>query len=174
MQPTIKTERLELRAFTLADAQRVQVLCGHAHFAEMTENIPHPYEDGMAEQWIRSLKPAWENRETAAFAMYPNGQADLIGCCGLRISTKHNRASLGYWVGMDYWGNGYCTEAASALVAFGFKELNLHRIEAQHLSKNPASGAVMRKIGMSHEATLVDYVQKGEKFENIELYSIFA
>jgi RimJ/RimL family protein N-acetyltransferase len=87
---------------------------------------------------------------------------------------QHRRASLGYWIGLDYWNKGHCTEAASAVIKFGFDQLALHRIQATHLSKNPASGAVMRKIGMSHEATLIDYVIKDNKFENMELYSILV
>ena len=174
MQPTIKTEHLVLRPLVQSDAPRIQLLAGDWKIVEMTENIPHPYEDGMAEQWIDTLHPAWESRKSVTFGVCSVKQAELIGCCGLQISMPNKRASLGYWIGVDYWNKGFGTEAASAVVAFGFEELSLHRIQAQHLAKNPASGAVMRKIGMEHEATLVDYVMKSEQYENMELYAIFA
>jgi len=174
LQPSITTENLVLRPFERSDALRVQTLAGDSKIADMTENIPHPYEDGMAENWIDTLGPAWKKQKTATFAICLESTAKLIGCCGLQLSMKHKRASLGYWVGVEYWNRGYCSEAATTLVRFGFDELALHRIEAQHLTKNPASGAVMRKIGMKHEATMIDYVIKNDQFESMEQYSILA
>ena len=174
MQPSINTEHLLLRPFEKSNALRVQLLAGHSQIAEMTENIPHPYEFDMAEKWIETLRPGWEEKTCATFAICLGGRPEIIGCCGLQLSMKHRRASLGYWIGFDTWNKGHCTEAASAVVAFEFEQLALHRIQATHLSKNPASGAVMRNIGMSHEATMADYVIKNGCFENMELYSILA
>ena len=172
-QPSIATTRLALRALTMQDAKTVQRLAGDAHIAAMTDNVPHPYEDGMAEAWIERSGFLWSHGRSATYAMCLADSGDFIGCCGLTIVQRHRRASLGYWVGREFWGNGFCTEAANALVEFGFNRLNLHRIFAMHLSRNPASGAVMRKIGMSHEATLADYVLKNDVFEDMELYTIF-
>ncbi len=98
----------------------------------------------------------------------------MIGCCGLTIVPKYRRATLGYWIGRDYWGNGFCTEAATEVVAFGFTELGLHRIAAMHLCINPASGAVMRNPGMKREAILRNYVLKNNKFEDMALDAIFT
>ena len=172
-QPSIDTPRLQLRALANTDAKTVQHLAGDAHIAAMTDNIPHPYEDGMAEAWIELAATMWSHGRSATFAVCLKETSELIGCCGLTIVQRHRRASLGYWVGRDFWGHGYCTEAAGAVVGFGFRELGLHRIFAMHLSINPASGAVMRKIGMKHEATLSDYVLKNNAFEDMELYTIF-
>ena len=172
MQPSIKTERLIIRSFDLSDASRVQLLAGDPRVSEMTENIPYPYNDGMAEAWIESLGPAWEGRKSATFAICIEPAGLLVGCCGLELSTVNKRASLGYWVGVDHWNRGICSEAATAIVQFGFENLSLHRIQATHLSRNPASGAVMRKIGMSHEATMKDYVFKNGRFEDMELYAV--
>ena len=171
-QPILNTQRLLLRPLQLSDALTVQSLAGDYRIAEMTESIPHPYEDGMAEGWIETLKPGWENRAQATYGVCQRENGELIGCCGLIITRKHRRASLGYWIGVEHWGNGYCTEAADELVKFGFSELGLHRIEALHLSKNPASGAVMRKIGMTHEATKHGYVLKEGRYEDMELYAV--
>lgn len=172
-QPSIVTSRLHLRALVNTDAKTVQRLAGDAHIAAMTDNVPHPYEDGMAEAWIEATSTMWLHGKSATFAVCLQETDELIGCCGLSIVQRHRRASLGYWVGRDFWGHGYCTEAAGAVVGFGFKELGLHRIFAMHLCKNPASGAVMRRIGMKHEATLSDYVLKNNVFEDMELYTIF-
>lgn len=162
-QSSIDTARLTLRALIPADARTVQRLAGDAHIAAMTDNIPHPYEDGMAEAWIERCALLWARGSSATYAICLRNTGELIGCCGLTIVKRHCRASLGYWVGREHWGNGYCTEAARALVEFGFTDLQLHRIAAMHLTKNPASGAVMRKIGMKHEV-----------FEDMESYTIFS
>lgn len=173
-QPVLNTARLTLRPLAVTDSARIQLLAGEAHFANVTENIPHPYEDGMALQFIKLSKSHWEENRAATFGICLHDSDKLIGCCGLTIVGKHCRATLGYWIGRKYWGNGYCTEAAERVVDFGFKELNLHRIAAMHLTINPASGAVMRKIGMQHEATLKGYVLKNNQFEDMELYAILA
>lgn len=172
--PEINTTRLLLRALENSDATRIQRLAGDEAIADMTDNIPHPYEDGMAEAWIDKTRNHWSKGQVATFAICLKGSEELIGCCGLTIVPKHRRATLGYWIGRDYWGNGFCTEAATEVVAFGFTELELHRIAAMHLCINPASGAVMRKLGMKREAILRNYVLRKNKFEDMALYAIFA
>ncbi len=96
----------------------------------------------------------------------------LIGAVGLRIDDEDQRAELGYWIGKPYWGQGYCTEAAGAVIRFGFEQLGLNRIFAHHFARNPASGRVMQKLGMAHEGRLPQHVKKGDAFEDLELYGI--
>jgi RimJ/RimL family protein N-acetyltransferase len=96
----------------------------------------------------------------------------LIGAMGIHISQSHNRAELGYWIGVPYWNQGYCTEAARAVLRYGFETLGLNRIQARHLARNPASGRVMIKIGMRHEGTMRQAVIKWEAYEDIKLYAI--
>ena len=61
------------------------------------------------------------------------------------------RAELGYWIGVPWWNRGYATEAGRALLDFGFGTLGLHRIMAHHMMRNPASGRVMQKLGMTRD-----------------------
>ncbi len=173
-QPNLTSKRLLLRPLQSSDASTVQTLAGDYRIAAMTESIPHPYEYRMATSWIASLTPGWEKQTHATFAICSKPTQILIGCCGLIINRKHNRGTLGYWMGVEHWGQGYCTEAARELLHFGFTGLHLHRIEAQHLTKNPASGAVMQKIGMTHNATMKEYVLKEGSYEDMELYAILA
>ncbi len=171
-RPTIETEHLILRPFALADAPAVQRLAGHRDIASTMLHIPHPYEDGMAEEWIGSQQAAFERGESLDLAVTLRSDGSLVGAVGLRLERRHARAALGYWIGRPFWGRGYCTEAARALVRYAFETLGLHRIHAYHLTRNPASGRVMQKIGMRHEGHLREHVEKWGVFEDLELYGI--
>ncbi len=171
-RPTLSTERLILRPFHLGDAPRVQELAGEKAIASTTLNIPHPYEDGMAEDWIETHAEAFEKGESVTFAIVLKQENALIGAVGLDVNAAHDRAELGYWIGVPYWNNGYASEAARAVLEYGFVERKLNRIYASHLTRNPASGRVMRKIGMTHEASFREHVKKWGEFEDLEMYGI--
>lgn len=170
--PRLTTDRLILRPFTLADAANVQSLAGDWAIADTTLNIPHPYEDGMAEEWISHHREQFVNKEQVTLAITLRTNNALVGAIGLRLTLRFARAEMGYWIGKPYWGQGYCTEAAKALLAYGFGELQLNKIFASHLVRNPASGRVMQKIGMTNEGTLREHVQKWGVFEDIKVYGI--
>ena len=134
--------------------------------------IPHPYPDGAAEAWIATHDPAWEARTLATFAIADRETDALRGAIGLMLAMPHLRAELGYWVGVPFWNRGYCTEAVRAILAFGFDTLRLHRIEARHLMRNPSSGRVMQKVGMTCEGVNRGAFLKGEMFEDAAIYAI--
>ena len=73
---------------------------------------------------------------------------------------------------MPYWGRGYATEAARAVVAYAFDELGLNRVFAFHFTNNPASGRVLQKIGMRHEGTRRAHTRKDGAFLDSESYAI--
>lgn len=171
-RPTIKTERLLLRPFELSDAKDVQRLAGDRAIADTTLNIPHPYDDGMAEEWIATHQPKFEAGELSNFAIVLKASGKLIGAIGLKICPRFARAELGYWIGRPYWKNGYCTEACRAVLQYGFSVLKLNRIHASHFSRNPASGRILQKIGMVHEGRVRQHAKKWDKFEDLELYGL--
>ena len=148
-QPVITTTRLTLRDFTIDDAADVQALAGNYNVSKTTLRIPYPYEDGMAEEWIRSLSLLRDQESELAYAVTLSEPSQLIGAIGLH-ALEGSSAELGYWIGEPYWGNGYCSEAAQALVEFAFDRLRLDCIRAEHLVTNPASGQVMQNIGMRY------------------------
>jgi len=171
-QPTLESNRLILRPFELTDAKEVQRLAGDRSIADTTLEIPHPYEDGMAEQWISTHQAKFEAGEMAHFAIIFRETNGLIGAIGLTIVPRFERAEPGYWIGKPYWGNGYCTEAARAVLEYGFTTLKLNRIHAHHFKRNPASGRVLQKLGMVRERFARQHVKKWDTFEDIELYGI--
>lgn len=171
-QPTLNTARLLLRPFCTSDADDVQRLAGDRAVVDTTLNIPYPYEDGMAEKWISNHRDWFEQGKQAVFAITLQSDGVLLGAIGLRITPDDQRAELGYWIGKPYWGQGFCTEAARAIIGFGFECLELNRIYAHHFARNVASGRVMQKVGMSHEGHLRQHVKKWDAFEDLELYAV--
>lgn len=170
-QPTLRTERLVLRPFHLEDASEVRVLADDEAVARNTLNIPHPYEREHAEAWIKSHPGQLERAEAVTFAVTEPGEG-IVGAVGLILAWEHRRAELGYWIGRPFWSRGYATEAARAVVAWGFSELDLHRIHASHFPRNPASGRVLRNLGMRHEGTLREHVWKWDVFVDLEQYAV--
>jgi RimJ/RimL family protein N-acetyltransferase len=171
-QPTLLTKRLILRPFELSDAKNVQRLAGDRAIADTTLSIPHPYEDGAAEQWISTHQAGFESRELANFAITRRTNGELLGAVGLAIVSQFERAELGYWMGVPYWNKGYCTEAAAAVVEYAFTQLNMHRLYAIHFKRNPASGRVMQKLGMKREGVLRQHVKKWDSYEDIVFYGL--
>lgn len=170
-QPVLATARLLLRPYALADARMVQHLCGD-YAVSATTLLPHPYPDGLAEIWIASLSEDAGRGDAAAFAITLARDGTLIGGIRLRIETDHARGELGFWIAKSCWDRGYATEAVRAMIEYGFSTLGLHRIYATHFSRNPASGRVMEKCGMVHEAHLRGHAKKWGAFEDVEVWGI--
>ena len=114
--PTLATARLELGAFTPADAPTVQLLAGDKNIAATTLLIPHPYPNSVAEQWIATHQHEFENGKGIVFAIRLRADNSLIGCISLGIEPVHSRAELGYWIGKPYWNCGFYTEAVRAVI----------------------------------------------------------
>lgn len=170
---TIETDRLVLRVMTPDDApalfevgsdQRVVQLTGVIDFHEtlsdtqayIQRNITS-YQQGNSIHWVIVYKP--ENR--------------VVGLCGLyACSQKHHKAEIGYALAYDYWGRGIATEAARAVVAYGFTELGLNRIQATFDPRNDASGRVLEKLGFRYEGLLRDYYYFHNEFSDRVMLSI--
>lgn len=107
-------------------------------------------------------------------AVIERASGDLVGAIGLVVQPEHARAEMGYWIGVPFWNCGYATEAARAVLVFGFVELKLNRIYATYLTRNPASGRVMQKVGMRNEGLFRQHVKKWDEFEDLALCGILA
>lgn len=170
--PTLETKRLILRPFHLDDAQEVQRQAGNPNVAATTATIPHPYLDGVAEEWI-SKHGEWFNKGIGVdWAIELQATKKLIGCISLGINKANSRAELAYWIGEEHWGQGFCSEAAIAAIGYAFESLRLNKITSRHMSENPGSGKVMLKAGMEKEGYLKkDFIKNG-KFVDIIVYGL--
>ena len=137
----------------------------------MTLSIPHPYPEDQAQQWILQRPQAWRDNTALNYAITQPDDT-LCGSVSLGLDGLHNQAELGYWIGKPYWGKGYATEAAEAIMTFGFNTLQLNRINATHFSDNPASGRVMEKLGMTYEGTRRRFTLRAGQYRDIKLYGL--
>jgi len=167
--PTLHTDRLLLRPHALADAPELARLAGAREVAATTLRIPHPYSVADAEAFISGWQDA---DERVAFAVVLRENSVLLGGAGLRLEKEHRHAELGYWIGTPYWGKGYATEAARAILRYGFEVLKLHRIHASHFADNAALGSILRKIGMKHEGRQPQHILKWGQYLDLELYGM--
>ena len=173
-QPVLNTARLALRAFTAADAPLLARLAGTFRVADTTASIPHPYSPEQALQDIHKFNSEFQAGVGAYFAIaLRQAPHALIGGVLLKsIDRRDEQAELGYWIDETESGKGYVTEAARALLDYGFKVLDLNRISACHMTRNPASGRVLARLGMRQEGHLRQATRKWGVFEDLLVWAI--
>jgi [ribosomal protein S5]-alanine N-acetyltransferase len=148
-------------------------LAGAREIADTTVSIPHPYDLDHATAWISNQRRESVRGRATNFAVRLLQGSPLIGCAGLRdIDHEHLQAELGFWIGREWWGQGYAREAAAAVIRFGFERLGMNRICAHHMARNPAAGQVLIHAGMQREGLLRERVRKWGVYEDVVLYAI--
>ena len=146
----LKTERLMLRPLKAADAEAMHRLVNDWEVTRTLAVVPFPYPRELADDWIAST--ANELAEGTAYSLAITGHEGqeevLLGVVSLRLDKTGRRATLGYWIGRRFWGHGVATEAAGRLVNWGLANLDVDRVGADVDINNPASIAVLKRIGL--------------------------
>lgn len=172
-QPTLKTDRLILRPLTLADAPSIQEKASERAIANTTISIPHPYPDGEAEQYIARQLNAWDIGHSVTFGIEHKSPTEICGVLEIReIERDHSQAELSFWIAAEFWGQGYMSEALKPVIGFGFHDLELNRLYAYHMLRNPGSGKVLQKNGFVQEGVLRQRVCKWGVFEDVALWAM--
>ena len=172
-QPQLLTRRLRLRPYSLSDASEMVRLVNDREVARYTL-IPYPYTREMAEAWIGTHVPRFLEGARITCAVTHLEGSQLMGTVALGIDAAHDKADLHYWLGKEFWNQGYATEAAQRLVLYGFEAFALHRIQASHSANNPASGRVLRKLGMRYEGRMRHALKRWDVYDDLELYAVLA
>ncbi len=136
--PVLETERLTLRAPRRGDAKAIAALANDHRVASNTARIPHPYSADDARQFIESVN----KRDGEVCFVIVLGER-LIGACGL--DPHEDGPELGYWLGTPFWGRGFATEAARAMIDHAFGDLEHETIQAGARVSNPVSRRVLEK-----------------------------
>lgn len=145
------TPRLTLRWIASSDAERLSAFAGDPLLLQKTETIPYPYDVPAAHEWIDEAEGLRERGSAYRFAIEERSASAFVGVSALMMLDQ-GVAELGYWLGRDFWGQGYGREAVAATVAFGADILKLQSIQAVVYSENTASVAVLRGLGFEEHA----------------------
>jgi 8-oxo-dGTP diphosphatase len=149
----LSTERLMLRPLVPEDADALHRLVNDWEVTRTLAVVPFPYPRALADEWIASTRR--QLADGTAYHLAITGrdgeQETLVGAIGLRIDGRVGR--LGYWVGRRFWGHGVATESAARLSRWALANLDLDRLEANVATDNPASVAVLRRIGFRSTGT---------------------
>ena len=170
--PTLETERLVLRPVRLTDAKD---LFAYASDPEVSRHVlwETPQSPAQSRAMLRSMLWQYRRGMPSSFAIALKESGRMIGTIGFMwVNTDHRSAEVGYSLSRAYWNQGLMTEALRRIIAFGFDEMKLNRIEAQHETDNPASGRVMAHAGMRCEGVLRQRVFNKGRFADVALYAI--
>ena len=169
----LETERLTLRDFEGADWAAVHRYASDYHVVRFMAWGPNNEQETRAFVARAIAYGAETPRTRYQLAVTQNGGGGLIGGCGLVVSAPESRAGwIGYCFRRDVWGRGFATEAARALLAFGFEHLGLHRIFATCDTENLASARVLEKCGMVREGRLREHKWIKERWRDSFLYAV--
>ena len=167
----LKTRRLWLREFEKADIPVLYAYNQHPEFQRFEAGpLVSEYQFFQIIQDIIAQQ-AEQPRQSFYFAVVRDHH--VIGSSYVTIhDTKNRQAEIGYVIGFEHWGNGYATEAAQAVIRFGFETLKQHRIYAEVISENRASVRVLEKIGMQREAHLRENIYFHQRWWDTCIYAI--
>jgi RimJ/RimL family protein N-acetyltransferase len=181
MSLPIKTERLLVRRYGLEDVDDILAWIQHPSVAGETKEIEGTEEGVRAyiERWNARLGEGGGPREVfqkgkwVDLAIERRRDGRVIGMLSM-VRNQHRQGEIGWALGVDYRSQGYASEAAAALIQYGFSVLKLHRFQSQTNSKNTDSWRLMERLGMRQEARLREAVdQDGEWLDRL-IYGVLA
>jgi len=146
----IETERLLLRQFTMDDLDDLYFIYSHPDLSKYLSN-EQPLRLDQTRAAINSIIESWQQHKFGVWAVVYKKHRKLIGHCGLKFLENTPEVQIGYLLLKDYWRRGLGTEAAAAVLKYGFDVVKLERIVAIAKPENIASRRVMEKVGMKYE-----------------------
>jgi len=170
--PDLETPRLLLRKMRLRDASDVFAYASDPQVARYVLWDAHQsIRDTRG--YIRSMRRQYRLGLPASWAVVLKENNTVIGSIGyMWLSPENRSAEVGYSFSREYWNRGLATEALGAVLQSAFQQLGLHRVEAQHDLRNPASGRVMQKCGMRQEGVLRSRIYNKGEYVDIALWAI--
>jgi len=148
LRQRLETSRLVLRRHRRDDAAAIAEALQEWEVARWLARLPSPYTKSDAMEWIGVATRNWNQGRDYQFVVCERAGGVLIGHMGLRMEAP-GTAEFGYWFGRPAWGSGYATEAARAVLDFGFRDLALDRVEALVIPDNTRSVRVLEKLGLT-------------------------
>ena len=170
--PTLTTERLVMRRLRREDAPDINALFSDPRVLEFLDEPPLQ-TDEKAVGMIDWMDEMYAKRVAIRWAITLKGQERVIGTVGFHYwSPKDRRAALGYDLYPDYWGKGYATEAARAVIDWCFNNLNLHRLQADCTLGNDRSERTILRLGFHLEGIWREKVWEHERFVDLKQFGL--
>lgn len=171
----LATPRLRLREYTDDDFPAVHAYASDAEVTRYMRWGPNSEEDTRAFLRLGAAQRGERPRRHFDLAITLAADGRLVGGGGLHVAEpEHRGAFMGYVLHRDHWGRGYASEAARAMLAFGFERLGLHRIWAVCDPANTISARVLEKIGMRREGHLREHRWEKGRWVDELLYAVLA
>lgn len=170
--PTLETKRMILRKLRMEDVPDVHA---YASDPEVSRHVAWDTHRSMEDSrtFVGSVIEQYNNGLVSTWGIAEKESGRVIGTCGFVYwNIDHGRSEIGYAIGRDYWGRGMMSEAARAMLKFGFGRMGLNRIEARCEVDNIASARVMEKIGMSYEGILREQMFVKGSYRDLKMYAI--
>ena len=170
--PEVETPRLLLRRMTLRDARDIYA---YSQDPEVARHVLWEAHKSLRDSkaYIRWVMQQYRTGAPSSWCMVEKATGTVIGTIGFMAwQAEHASVELGYSLARRLWNQGLMTEALRAVLRECFTTLRLNRVEAQHFSRNPASGRVMAKCGMKHEGTLRGRIRNKGEFMDVEMWGI--
>ncbi len=170
--PILETKRSILRPITFSDLDDIASYCSIPEVSQYTVwDVHKSIED--TKEFIQFVINRYESQKVGPWGIELKETGRIIGSCSfVSWDNKNRRAELGYVLSNRYWNQGIMTEVINRVVEFGFKNLELVRIEARCLPENSGSSRVMEKTGMKFEGVLRKHIWAKNDFQDLKLYSI--
>ncbi|AUW57189.1 GNAT family N-acetyltransferase [Sphingobium sp. SCG-1] len=142
-----RTDRLLLRPGWMEDAPALAQAIGEESIVRNLARAPWPYGEADAGAFLAAARES----HLPDFLIFSRtrGAPRLIGGCGISSTDDQAGLELGYWIARPYWGLGFATEAARAVMQIA-RATGMRGITARHFLDNPASGKVLQKVGFRH------------------------
>ena len=173
----LQTKRLQLRAIAPGDAKELWPLMSDPRLTTFLAWEPHKSVEE-TERMIHALMESQESGKGFHWVVIHAGK--IIGIVSLiDVRRKHrcwtlNRTELAYWIGLPYQGKGFATEAAAAIMEFGFTRLNFHKMRVYHAADNPPSGRTIEKLGFRFVGEERDSFQKDNVWHNLRHFEMLS
>jgi len=169
----IETDRLLLRRFTFNDIDDIVELVSHPSVARVGNKIKASATEVKKYLEMQNLMQPFELNKCFDLGIELKEQNKIIGFVGL-IRKNHKQGEVGWALNIGYRGRGYATEAARALISYGFQTLGLHRILADTSNMNVSSLKVMERLGMRREGHYRESEFQDGRWMDVLVYAILA
>ncbi|NPV88378.1 GNAT family N-acetyltransferase [Coprothermobacteraceae bacterium] len=166
----LQGELVRLRAYSREDLPKARAMINDPEVRQfLMPGIPWPLRPEDEEKWYETLDPFGTGPYSLAIERLSDGE--YLGGCGVNhVDWKNSKAEVGIFLGKQYWGFGYGTDALRVLVSFVFDEMNMHKVYLRVYSFNERAIQVYKSLGFKVDGVLRDNVfRDGQYHDELEM-----